>query len=190
MADKETALQTKFQTFLKQRKTKTNVSTQEAQRLINLYRVLDDFGPDFVDEYNKMLKNSADEVQMALKALVGGQEVCQYLEFLEAEDQKEESTKNADGTNQQSGWLPSPDQEERAEKVNGNYVSVSEWQSFVKDQDEKFTRLVDELRAEQASTLNRLMDQLSGGLKGFKGSATETVKAPTPQYSEIIEEKK
>ena len=103
MVDEETAVQTKFHSFLKQRNNKTNEAMQEAQRLVNLYRVLNDFGADFVDQYNVMLKSASDEVQMALKALVGGQEVRQYLEFLQLEDDKDKGTNDTVNPSQQTG---------------------------------------------------------------------------------------
>lgn len=188
MVQEETEVQTKFHSFLKQRNSKTNVAMQNAQRLVNLYRVLNTFGPDFVDEYNVMLKNSSDEVQMALKALVGGEEVRQYLEFLQSEDKKSEQENSSTDANQQTGWLPSCEQESAGKIAsNGSFVSVDEWQNFVKDQNEKLMKMSEELKAEQTAALTRLMDQLA--VLKPAGQASPS-KAPPPQYSEIIEEKK
>ena len=190
MADKETAVQTKFHSFLKQRNSKTNVAMQEAQRLVNLYRVLNDFGSDFVDEYNVMLKNSSDEVQMALKALVGGQEVRQYLEFLESEENKEQNDNDSINPSQQVGWLPSPETEVVKSNASGG-VSADAWQAFVKQQDEKLAQIASELRAEQTEALTRMMNQLSSSLQAQKPATS--VPPPKPvqsEYSEIIEDKK
>ena len=193
MVDKETAVQTKFHSFLKQRNSKTNGVMQEAQRLVNLYRILNDFGEDFVNEYNTMLKNSSDEVQMALKALVAGQEVCQYLEFLKSEDQKEDQKNSTEEANKQVGWLPSCEQEAAQSvgaKAGSNFISIEQWQSFVQDQNERLAKATEELRAEQNAALTRLMDQLSLLKPATDLKQTGTSKVPPPQYSEIIEEKK
>ncbi len=191
MVDKETVVQTKFHSFLKQRNSKTNVAMQEAQRLVNLYRVLNDFGSDFVDEYNVMLKNSSDEVQMALKALVGGQEVRQYLEFLQSEDDKEK-VKQDSSNSSQTGWLPSPDMDQNeVSVVEGKGVSSATWEAFVKQQDEKFSQMVSELKMEQTEALTRLMNQLSSSLQAQKQTPAAPVPKPVQsEYSEIIEDKK
>lgn len=192
MVDKESVLQTKFHSFLKQRNSKTNVAMQEAQRLVNLYRVLNDFGPDFVDEYNVMLKNASDEVQMALKALVGGQEVRQYLEFLLSEEHKEQTENESGSSKQQTGWLPSPEEETTDDDSgNGSGISPHVLQEFVKQQDEKLAQIVSELRAEQTAALNRMMDQLSSSLRAQKTPpSAPTPKPIQPEYSEIIEDKR
>ncbi|MBQ3695489.1 MAG: hypothetical protein II938_00755 [Alphaproteobacteria bacterium] len=188
--DKETTVQTKFHDFLKQRNSKTNVAMQKAQKLVNLYRVLNDFGPDFVTEYNVMLKECSEEVQTALQALVGGPEVRQYLEFLKSEDQKQEDTENSASNSQQAGWLPSPAEEQKGMETNGE-ISSDMWSNFVKEQDAKITKMMDEFRQEQNETLTRLMNQVASSLQAKKdGSAPAVPKTEKPEYLEIIEEKK
>ena len=190
-AENKTEIETDFQSFLKQRNNKTNAVTQEAQRFVNLYRALNDFGTDFVDQYNAELKGVSDDVYTALQSLVAGQEVRQYLDFLRLKD------KTGDGSEDQSeikqtGWLPSAEQEQ-VSSVGGSSggISVAEWNAFITEQNERFSKVVAELKEEQNKTLTRLMDQLSISLQNKAQEASKVApKAPTPQYSEIIEEKK
>ena len=190
MVDKETDVQTKLHSFLKQRNNKTSVAMQEAQRLVNLYRVLNEFGPDFVTQYNQMLLASSDEVQMSMKALVGGHEVRQYLEFLQSEGQKTEEDETV-AAPQQVGWLPSPEEDEKINDKDGlDHPSGWDWDRFKQEQSEKMAQMMDELRREQNEALTRLMNQLSSSLQVQKRSS-ESVPSPKLQteYSEIIEEK-
>ena len=189
MADTEMTVQTKFHSFLKQRNSKTSTSMQEAQRLVNLYRILNVFGSDFVNEYNEALKKTSDEVQTAMTALVGGPEVRQYLEFLQLEDQKHEEKDNPSSSQQQVGWLPSPAEDAQESAQNGALLE-SKWQHLLEEQDKKMMQMVNDLRREQNEALTRLMDQLSSSLQVQRQNTKPTApKAPQPQYSEIIEEK-
>ena len=189
MTKTENAITSKFHAFLKQRNNKTNEAMQEAQRLINLYRVLGAFGSDFVDQYNVMLLNASSEVQMALNALVGGQEVRQYLEFLQREenggsdDEKKEKI-------QQTGWLPSPEEELAASPVADPEKSIDnpDWLALMKAEEEKVAHLIASLKKEQEVALKNLSDQLSSTLKARQGSVESKTQEPE-SYSEIIEEK-
>ena len=68
---------------------------------------------------------------------------------------------------------------------------MAQWNAFVNEQNERLARAMAELREEQNRTLNRLMDQLSISMQHKTSVSREgTPKAPPPQYSEIIEEKK
>ena len=162
---------------------------QEAQKLINLYRTMNEFGPDFVDQYNKMLLNSSDEVQMALKGLVAGAEVRQYLDYIKEQVGTDEKNKGKSaGSMQPTGYLPSPEEEVMsgvAGVSNGNFISRPEWQEFLQKQDEKWAGLVSELKAEQQETLTLLADQLSVVSKVKPSPAPVS---QTSGYSEIIEE--
>ena len=99
MAEIENVIPSKFHDFLKQRNHRTNVSMQTAQRLINLYRVLGAFGSDFMEKYNAMLLSIPEGAEMALNALVSGQEVRQYLEFL-----RQEQTTRCCRSQKRSSW--------------------------------------------------------------------------------------
>lgn len=185
MAKTESTISSKFHAFLKQRDSKTNASMQEAQRLVNLYRVLSVFGADFVDQYNTMLLNATDDVQMALNALIGGQEVRQYLEFLHQEQNENNEDDSSDKTGTQMGWLPPPEEEELPTGNKG--TTNSDLASFMKAEEEKFAKMIAALREEQETAMKHLSDQLSTTLQ-----AQTTKKAPSEgtslAYSEIIEE--
>jgi len=192
MVDEKVAEQNQFQAFLQHKNNKTNVAMQGAQKLINLYRVLDDFGEEFVEEYNTMLLDASDEVKMALKGLMGGAEVRQYLDYL---IERSHQRKNTEGENVATqggalGYLPSPSEEMvgSREEIKGDYVSQAEWQNFLKEQNAKMDHLFAQLKEEQEEALKRLMNQLS------MTSAVKAAQMPPPgvqqkpDYSEIIEE--
>ena len=159
MTNEEETIQTKFHAFLKQKNGKGNVVMQEAQKLVNLYRLLNSLGENFVDEYNAMLLNTSDEVLMTLNAIVGGREVREYFDFLSQDKRKEDSPESAETIPQNSGWLPSPSDE--STPASGNYVSTEDWNTFVKTEREKITELISKLREEQNETLKLLTDQLT-----------------------------
>lgn len=207
MAQTENPSMTKFHAFLKQKDNKTNVAMQEAQKLINLYRALGVFGSEFIDQYNVMLLNSSDEVQMALNALVSGQEVRQYLEFLQQEENGGRTDKGADKNTVQTGWLPSPEDEaQQSEMVaagGGAGPSKAELTSYMKSQEEKIAKVITSLneekekqeeankafREKQEMLLKNLADQFIGSVQVRSG--TEHSKTEVPEgYSEIIEEKR
>lgn len=186
MTKTENTITSKFHAFLKQRNNKTNAAMQEAQRLINLYRVLGAFGPDFVDEYNKMLMQSSDEVQMALNALVAGQEVRQYLEFLQQEEKGQKGDESVDKKAVQTGWLPLPE-DEQPQTGEAKSISNADWAAFMKAEEEKIAKIISSLREEQETALKNLSDQLTSTLQIRPGSIS---KEEEPEnYSEIIEEK-
>ena len=185
----EGIVQTKFHAFLQQRKNKANFAMQEGQKLVNLYRTLNVFGTGFVDEYNTMLLNAPDEVLMTLNAIVGGKEVRQYVDFLRMEMRKEMPAEEASSSNQNAGWLPSPEDEAAQNHGNGNYISGEEWNSFVKAEEEKIKELIGTLREEQNDTLKKLADQWASSLEAKSSFMQNKGAAPTAtQYSEIIED--
>ena len=189
MSDEEKTGLGQFHAFLQRRSNKTNVALQEAQKLVNLYRVLNEFGPNFVDQYNSMLLNSSDEVQMALKGLVAGEEVRQYLDYIKEKVEKPESSNGKlAGSMQPTGYLPSPEDEVVANVGTGSdgaFISRPEWQEFLQKQEEQWKTLVTELKEEQQRTLTQLADQLSVVQKA-KPVAQSISQADS--YSEIIEE--
>ena len=186
MANTESTISSKFHAFLKKRDSKTNASIQEAQRLINLYRILNVFGPDFVDQYNNMLLNASDEVQMALNALIAGQEVRQYLEFLRQDQTGGDGEVSSDKGVPQTGWLPSPEEELPAKSEKGE--SNPEWTAFMKAEEEKISKMIATLKEEQELAMKHLSDQLSSTLK-TRSSQTVSTSGVPEDYSEIIEEK-
>ena len=184
MADEQTQVQDQFHAFLKQRNNKTNVVLQEAQKLINLYRVLNDFGPEFMAKYNAHLLTVSDEVNAGLAALVGGEEVRQYIEFI-----KQQNRAQDDANDQQNkrGYLPDPSADVGTGTAPaGNYVSRADFDAFVSDQNNKLKELMDQLKAEQNAVLTRLAEQVAGGAKKDMPSHSTA----SSEYSEIIEETK
>ena len=186
MTQTEEMVQARFHAFLKKRNTKTNAAMQEAQRLVNLYRILGSFGPDFLAQYNTMLLNASSEVQMALGALVSGHEVRQYLEFLRSELDKGTSEEQNDQAASKKGWLPSPADEAKKRTVVDSASPV--WQDLMKAEEEKFQSMIDALRVEQEQALKKMFDQLSGSFQ-VKASKSGMAKTESSEYSEIIEEK-
>ena len=184
MAKTENTIPSKFHEFLKQRNHRTNDSMQTAQRLINLYRVLGSLGADFVTQYNTMLLNSSDEVQMALNALVSGQEERQYLEFLRQEQhiQKDDA---AEKDAVQKGWLPDPAAEQSAHSTGVN----ADLTALMKAEEEKFAQMIASLRSEQEAAIKHLSDQLTAALQTRTSNNVATSKERAPSYSEIIEER-
>ena len=188
MTNEEETIQTKFQAFLQQKNGKGNAVMQEAQKLVNLYRLLNCLGANFVDKYNAMLLDTSDEVLMTLNAIVGGREVREYFDFLNQDKHQEDSSENEDAVPQNSGWLPSP-AEEGSVQGNENYVSAEDWNAFVKTEREKITELITKLREEQNETLKLLTDQLTTSLEVKSNSEQNVVKNSPSEYSEIIEDK-
>ncbi len=190
MVDEKVADQNQFQAFLQHKNNKTNVAMQGAQKLINLYRVLEDFGSDFVPQYNEMLLGASDEVKMALKGLMGGAEVRQYLDYLIEKSHQSTTSDGENVTPQAVGYLPSPEEDlmTPAQASTEAYVLQEEWQNFLKEQDKKWNHVLAELKEDQEASLKRLMDQLSM-TSAVKGVQVPTPAAPPkPDYSEIIEE--
>ena len=103
--------------FVHRKKAHDNTTAIEAQRLVNLFRQLSVFKPEFVAEYNRMLLNASDEVRMMMKDIVGGPTVRQYLDFLQAktehisEDEESEYSEIKSELNNNTGYLPDPDED-------------------------------------------------------------------------------
>lgn len=105
-----------LEAFLKQRAKRQSNSVIEARRLVNLYRHLSLFGPDFLEEYNKMLLQASPEVQSALSDIIGGAIVRQYFDFLKGRskqtdgmDLSDDEAANAYQYRHEESYLPSAD---------------------------------------------------------------------------------
>ena len=99
--------------FLNRKKTRDNQAAVTAQRLVNLFRQLSSFSPEFVAQYNQMLLGANDEIQMMLQDIVGGPTVRQYLTYLkqaygQAVNEQEGSEKTS-VSSVNTGYLPSAD---------------------------------------------------------------------------------
>ena len=160
---------TLLQAFKERKRTKDNLDVQEAKRLVNLYRSLHCFGPEFVEKYNQLLLNSTPGVRRLFGTFMGGQEVRDYFEFLQknAHDSGQKLSGEAfDSGSQIKGYLPEPTEE------NSNVTSgmpSSEWQQIKERQ---------ELLSKQIQQIMQILGQTPKG----KGSAM------SDDYSEIIEE--
>ncbi len=101
--------------FVHRKKTRENNIALDAQRLVNLFRQLSVFKPEFVSEYNQLLLNSSDDVRVMMKDIVGGPTVRQYFDYLQtrlgyADDADENSTNEThQQLNANTGYLPNPD---------------------------------------------------------------------------------
>lgn len=101
--------------FLNRKKTRDNYSAMTAQRLVNLFRQLPAFNPEFVAQYNKMLLETDDETQMMMQDIVGGPTVRQYLNYLKQATGGQLSAENTPAEKQtipqNIGYLPSADED-------------------------------------------------------------------------------
>ncbi len=103
--------------FVHRQKTRDNNVAQDAQRLVNQFRQLSVFKPEFVVEYNQQLLNSGDDIRMMMKDILGGPTVRQYFDYLQmhiTENENAEENTDADvytSSNVNTGYLPSPDED-------------------------------------------------------------------------------
>ena len=161
--------------FQEQKVSKQNTELLVAQRLVNLYRSLHCFKPEFVDEYNQLLLSATVEEKRVLSTLMGGSEVRSYLDFLQ---QQFHQNQNADSSqqNQNKGYLPNPDQDEVASDTSENiHISKEEWHKM----------------QEQQRLLMEQTQLLADSVKNVKQVAQGVEKQPMEMgqnYSDIIED--
>ena len=155
--------------FRKKQATKETALSQEALRLVNLYRSLDYFAPEFVDKYNKMLLGASPAVRRLLGTFMGGEEVEDYFEFLQQNahlsDIEVEQKTDIDIKNK--GYLPGPEAD-IVSPLNNSQISKDE---------------LDKLKSEQKllkEQIQNLLNQL--GKANLKNSFTSN------SYSEIVED--
>ena len=153
--------QTLLQHFKAKKSEKNSVALQEARRLVNLYRSLACFGDDFLAEYNKMLLDTKPSVKRLLGTFTGGDEVEDYLEFLQenAHLTKAEVEQNtSQGNFQTKGYLPTPDEDVKSETSNGMVtISKEEWEKM-KAQKEALTKQLQSL-SNMAKTVQTTVGQ-------------------------------
>ncbi len=97
--------------FLKTKEKKESVHAFEAQKLVNIFRTLSTFRESFVPQYNKMLLEASQEVQMLLPSIVGGPIVRQYLEHLQHQRHLQSGNGEEMPSATQQGYLPDPKDE-------------------------------------------------------------------------------
>ncbi len=171
----ETILNPLLKAFQEQKVSKQNLELLAAQRLVNLYRSLHCFKPEFVDTFNQFLLSATVEEKRLLSTIMGGGEVRSYLDFLQTQVHQNQEA-NGGQKNQEKGYLPDPEEDEAVPESDGSIsISAEEWQK---------------MKAQQKA----LMEQtqlLANSLKGVNVSpkVSETPRPEISQnYSDIIED--
>jgi len=195
MEQKNTAA-TKLKTFLDSKNMKANVATQQAQKMINLYRSLDDLGEDFVHQFNAELLEISENAELMLNALIGGNEVRQYLDYL-----RHSNTSNSDDEQndaavsvQTQGYLPGPEQD-GDDAQDSSYVSRTDFERFKAEQADLIRHLSEELITHQAQALAQAIKQVYSGAevsqpaKSRSGASSYAERYTSSDYSEIVEDK-
>ncbi|MBO7484312.1 MAG: hypothetical protein J6T55_04265 [Alphaproteobacteria bacterium] len=157
MADSQNTLLEAF----KNRQADKNIAVaQEALRLVNLYRSLSCFGSDFVDKYNQMLLASSPAVRRLLRTFMGGEEVEEYLEFLQQNSHfsevKSEANKSEENLNK--GYLPGPESDSvTKDAYQKETVSKSDLEKMNEEQrklKEQVQQILNELAKNKYSNLS------------------------------------
>jgi hypothetical protein len=148
-----------LQEFQKQKVSQESEVLQAAQRFVNQYRALSFFDPSFLQKFNTQLLACSPDVRRFLATIMGGNEVLNYLEFLEK--QTPLSIQNENDTSNQSdisvdGYLPSPESDLSASDNDMISVSKQEWQELKAQQKslmEQTQQLFRQLKNQQASSM-------------------------------------
>ena len=122
-----------LESFKNRHSEKETESSREALRLVNLYRSLSCFGSEFIDKYNQMLLSASPAVRRLFSSLVGGEEVEDYLEFLQQHAHLSDSEVEKETVNpiQKKGYLPSPDADVLKTGQGGSVsISQKEWENM------------------------------------------------------------
>ena len=169
--------------FVNRKVTLDNTSALNAQRLVNQFRQISAFKPEFVAEYNKLLLAASDEELMMMKDIVGGPTVRQYLEFLR-KTLNESVDENTNGEQQANsvitgndGYLPSPDDElpifapivrqsisnegNTTESSLGQMDLIAQTMKTMQESNQHQTTILNE-------TLNTLKEQINKNVSGLK----------------------
>ena len=165
--------------FRKKQANKETAFSQEALRLVNLYRSLDCFASEFVDKYNQMLLGASPSVRRLLGTFVGGEEVEDYLEFLQqnAHLSDVEVEQKTDMDIKSKGYLPEP---------NSDISSSQNNVQFSQDEFEKLKAEQKLLKEQIQKLLNQLGQTSQQPKPNFKNSFVSSPSSDT--YSEIVEE--
>ena len=174
--------------FKNRQSEKDTVIFQQAMQLVNQYRSLSSFGNEFVDQYNQALLNASPAVKRLLSTFMGGEEVADYLEFLQQnfhlQGDELEQQENADTKN--SGYLPEPDADMPLQNNNASSpVSQMEWEQMKNDNiilKEQVQLLLKELGNLKQNPTTNFSDKREAPMR-----LPQTKKAGE-NYSEIIEE--
>lgn len=161
-----------LENFRKQKVSQESEVLQSAQRFVNQYRALNFFDPSFVEQFNNQLLASSPDVRRFFTSIMGGNEVLNYLEFLE---KQQPQTLGQDSDNQSQmdiatdGYLPQPEADLSSQSTSQTFtVTQEQWHSIQEQQ---------KLLMQQTQ---QLMRQLNG--------QSQTATTPIERYSEIIDE--
>ena len=188
----------KLKSFLENKNTKANTAMQQAQKFVNLYRALDDFGEDYVNTFNSELLDISENAELMLNALIGGSEVRQYLDYLRHTHTSGDETEQDDtsAAMPKQGYLPGPEQDFGEDtNENVNYVTTVDFEKFKTSQAELMRQLSEQLLTHQAQALAQAIKQLYSNAESaqhIKSRATGspyTERYTSSDYSEIIEDK-
>ena len=157
--------------FQKQKVSQESEVLQAAQRFVNQYRALAFFDPSFLQEFNKQLLACPPDVRRFLTTIMGGNEVLNYLEFLEKQMPQTSQSENDVGGNQPDialdGYLPSPESDLDLSDSN-DMISVSKQEWL-------------ELKAQQKN----LMEQTQQLFRQLKNQSAPSTMG---SYSEILDD--
>ena len=173
--------------FKNRQSEKDTVVFQKAMQLVNQYRSLSCFGSEFADKYNQDLLNSTPAVKRLLSTFMGGEEVEEYLEFLQQNFHLDgdELNQQKDGEIKNKGYLPEPEADVPFKDNNNTSTPISqmEWEQMKSDNvilKEQVQLLLKELGNLKQVSSPHLSDNSSVRLSQTKNVGEN--------YSEIIEE--
>ena len=188
----------RLKTFLDNKNTKANTALLQAQKMVNLYRALDDFGEEFVNQFNSELLEISENSELMLNALIGGNEVRQYLDYLRHTNTSDKDVEQGDDqVVQPQGYLPGPEQDvdEKGDPKSSNYVSQVDFEKFKAEQADLMRQLSEQLLTHQAQALAQAIKQLYPNLENSQQTKPRATGSPyterytSSEYSEIIEDK-
>ena len=173
--------------FKNRQSEKDTVIFQQAMQLVNQYRALSFLGSDFVDQYNQTLLNASPAVKRLLGTFMGGEEVEDYLEFLQQNFhlQGDELLQQENVETKNKGYLPEPDADVGWKNNSSESVSLKEWEQIKEDNiilKEQIQGLLKELASLKQASGTGSFDKKAPSLRF---SRTNNV---GDGYSEIIEE--
>ena len=172
-----------LESFKSRQSEKNTLASREALRLVNLYRSLSYFNPEFVEKYNQMLLACTPPVRRLLHTFMGGEEVKDYFDFLQQNAHLSDTMSKQDqnfGT-QTTGYLPQPDSDISLTKDDkGNFsVSQSEWEKLKQEHS---------ILQERLQQLLKELEEVKQKGSGFTLRPVSYTSSTNKNYSEIIEE--
>ena len=145
--------------FHKQKVSKESIVLQEAQRFVNQYRALDFLDPSFVQVFNQQLLASSPNARRFFSTIMGGNEVLNYLEFLEKKVPQSENSENSNQADiATDGYLPLPESDLMTSGSDDTIcISKQQWdelnaqQKNLKEQNQQLIRQMQERQRDSIS---------------------------------------